>query len=175
MDYIYMERELDMKNIISIDKKDPKRVLVSIRNDKMTVDFTLSGEHEYTIDDFANAIGEPIDSKLVRYLNALQIVWKFVAYDPDKVNKNSFSSLARELPGFRQKEIHPIHKFEEELGEIIINLNDYHNWSFDQIADWIESLDNIPTFDIPAEPEEEEVKNEAPPITVLASTKKILP
>jgi asparagine synthetase A len=56
------------------------------------------------------------------------------------------SFLAHKLPGVDKKVTHPVNKTEHRLFDIIISLNDDHKWTREQIADWIETLDEVPTF-----------------------------
>lgn len=55
-------------------------------------------------------------------------------------------SLASQIPGVHEKAVHPVTKAEREIFQIIMNLNDIHKWEREQIADWLETLDNLPKF-----------------------------
>ncbi len=46
-----------------------------------------------------------------------------------------------ELPGVREVVKNPVTGAEATLESVIINLNDYHKWTREQIADWLETLD----------------------------------
>lgn len=51
--------------------------------------------------------------------------------------------LEEAIPGFNQMKVkHPVHGDEEYLRTTIINLNDSHRWTREQIADWLETLDH---------------------------------
>jgi hypothetical protein len=65
-------------------------------------------------------------------------------------NKSSsvFVVQAKLLPGFMQEVQHPVTSTSSYLGSVIMNLNDIHQWSREQIADWIETLDPVPTFEV---------------------------
>lgn len=80
------------------------------------------------------------------------------------------SSMATRLPGVNQRELHPVTKRSDTLFHLIMDLNDNYKWSREQIADWIEALDNVPTFTVRAIDEEE---FQYP--TILASFKSFLP
>jgi len=45
------------------------------------------------------------------------------------------------LPGLNARVKHPVTKEEAPIKDIIINLNDYHKWTREAIADWLETLD----------------------------------
>lgn len=147
---------------------DGEHTVIYIRNNIFSVDLKLKTSHKYDEDDFKKALSsvdiEPSEV-LIKYLSLIQTLW----LKPE--NDESFSSLAQTLPGYNMIVTHPINGTKIILGEVIISLNDRHEWSFDQIADWVESLDEIPTFDLP--PEVKEVEDFS--ITVLASSKAILP
>lgn len=55
--------------------------------------------------------------------------------------------MAESIPGINRQVIDPVYGTESRLIWIIINLNDEHHWTREQIADWLETLDDIPTFD----------------------------
>lgn len=73
--------------------------------------------------------------------------------------------LAKKLPGFDQVEFHPVRKNLDTIGHIIQDLNDNYKWTRDAIADWIETLDDVPKFGVPIEEKKPE-----PPIRILALT-----
>lgn len=54
--------------------------------------------------------------------------------------------LAMELPGMDRKVKHPVTGDKGRLFDVIMNLNDACQWSREKIADWIETLDDVPTF-----------------------------
>lgn len=88
----------------------------------------------------------------------------------------SVSNLARQLPGMDQKEIHPVTKSNDILFFIIQDLNDNHKWTREEIADWIETLDNVPVFPVPSDKKEESNgKGSLVKITGLVKIKRILP
>lgn len=49
--------------------------------------------------------------------------------------------LSYELPGANEMVKHPVTNDIRPLRSVIMNLNDSHGWSRDQIADWVEALD----------------------------------
>lgn len=63
------------------------------------------------------------------------------------------SSLARLLPGVDNIVKNPIDGTEARLWGIVIYLNDIERWTREQIADWIETLDEVPSFEVKDETE----------------------
>lgn len=55
---------------------------------------------------------------------------------------------AYDLPGITKVVKHPVSGDDISLFNAIISLNDKHKWTREQIADWIESLDEVPKFDL---------------------------
>lgn len=53
------------------------------------------------------------------------------------------------LPGVKETVKHPVTGGKGTIEAIIINLNDFHMWTRDQIADWLETLDIDLTFKEP--------------------------
>ena len=90
---------------------------------------------------------------------------------------SSLNILAEFLPGMKNIEKHPIEEEEKKfpnqwtISNIVQNLNDSHEWDRDQIADWIETLDEVPYFEAKADSDVEEL----PKITVLDEVKRFLP
>lgn len=80
------------------------------------------------------------------------------------------SALASLLPGYHKMVKHPVEGYNCTIGAAIMSLNDSCKWSREQIADWIETLDQVPTFTERIEV----VKKELPAPTVLATFKPIL-
>jgi hypothetical protein len=58
------------------------------------------------------------------------------------------SILAHKLPGIHRMVTCPVTKKQKNLFSTIIDLNDTHNWSREKIADWIETLDDAPKFEV---------------------------
>jgi hypothetical protein len=56
--------------------------------------------------------------------------------------------LSKQLPGVEQIAVHPVAKNVNSIRNIIINLNDVHKWTREQIADWLDSLDVDLTFKV---------------------------
>lgn len=61
---------------------------------------------------------------------------------------DSPASLATQLPGIFNVVRHPVNGKLDTIYLIIMSLNDRHKWSRDQIADWIETLDEVPVFEV---------------------------
>jgi hypothetical protein len=93
---------------------------------------------------------------------------KFPGTTYSKVNKNDPSILAQKLPGINEMVKHPTitkddlqcgsANIETSLSWIIIHLNDYHRWTREAIADWLESLDLDLRFKTPEEPVDDKVQ-----------------
>jgi hypothetical protein len=66
----------------------------------------------------------------------------------------NMSLLSHNLPGMEMKVKHPISLTKDSCNEknagslwtMVQHLNDFHHWTRESIADWIETLDPIPTF-----------------------------
>jgi len=56
--------------------------------------------------------------------------------------------LKYEMPGLEEKVKHPIWGMDLTVERCIVNLNDSHKWSREQIADWLETLDVDLTFKV---------------------------
>lgn len=80
--------------------------------------------------------------------------------------KINIVELSHKLPGIEQQVTNPITKEISSLWSIIIYLNDIEKWSREAIADWVEILDDVPTF---------EVKENADAITILVDETRFLP
>lgn len=61
--------------------------------------------------------------------------------------KETPGSLATQLPGIFNMVKHPVSGDSYTIYHAIMSLNDTHKWSRDQIADWIETLDEVPVFE----------------------------
>ena len=59
------------------------------------------------------------------------------------------SRLAGSLPWVGMKVIHPVTKIEKDLMQVVIDLNDQHEWTREAIADWVETLPDVPKFEVP--------------------------
>lgn len=58
------------------------------------------------------------------------------------------SALAANIPGIHEKAKHPVTGEEHEIFYIIMDLNDTRGYTRGQIADWLETLDNLPKFKV---------------------------
>ena len=58
------------------------------------------------------------------------------------------SALAGQIPGIHEKAKHPVTGEEHEIFWIIMDLNDTRGYTRGQIADWLETLDNLPKFKV---------------------------
>jgi hypothetical protein len=56
-------------------------------------------------------------------------------------------SLATQLPGIFNTVKHPVSGHTVTIYHAIMSLNDSHKWSRERIADWIETLDEVPVFE----------------------------
>ena len=55
-------------------------------------------------------------------------------------SSSSPDSLSRKLPGINAVVKHPVDGTTSTLRSIIMNLNDYHKWSREKIADWLDEI-----------------------------------
>lgn len=58
----------------------------------------------------------------------------------------SVATLADQIPGVHTMATHPVTMKKMDIYSIIIDLNDNHGWSREQIADWLDTLDDQPKF-----------------------------
>lgn len=59
--------------------------------------------------------------------------------DIDEINANFADDLRREFPELAYHVFHPVDKEKANLGDIISDLNDSHDWTREKIADWVEA------------------------------------
>lgn len=118
-----------------------------------------------------------LDSRALEFLDTNRGFFLYRENDADYPDR-----LAAELPGIRNMVKHPEEQSEQSLFDVIMSLNDKYKWSRDAIADWIESLDEVPVFD-PKESERKKLEKEGPMVlsdeykrkpTLLFETKRIL-
>lgn len=57
-------------------------------------------------------------------------------------------SRVDDLPGIHEMVNHPITKHRQSIEKIVISLNDYHKWTREEIADWLDTLDVDLTFKV---------------------------
>lgn len=58
------------------------------------------------------------------------------------------SFIANMLPGVNNVVTHPVSGKEQRLFDIIINLNDHCGWTREAVADWIDTLPEVPVFEL---------------------------
>ncbi len=56
--------------------------------------------------------------------------------------------IMKRIPGINQRVKNPLNNHWQELSTVIITLNDIHHWSREQIADWLDTLDDQPKFSV---------------------------
>lgn len=137
----------------------------SLTTDDYKLEFVVSGVPER----------EKLSKRLSRWIpeeNLFSFVDKIVATYGNYPNTPSMTDMALRLPGMGQKEKHPVNGKIGSLFDIIINLNDYYKWTREKIADWLETLDEIPTFDVPRE--EKDAEKKLFRVTNLVKIKRIL-
>lgn len=118
-----------------------KHVINSPKVDmKFSIFLNNTGESEFKefMDKYMSFLDEEIRERLTENF----LVTKKLL---DKKNDNP-SYLANLLPGVQKEVKHPVSGEMDKLFSIIINLNDHHKWERDAVADWIESLDEVPVF-----------------------------
>lgn len=136
-------------SVIASLTEDGDSIILHFTNDNIDATMQLDKYWSYTAADFSQALDLPEDSISIKYLLLQQSTWIPKKRTNDSIE--SFSSLARTLPGWDQLAKHPITGKKQKLGPLIINLNDVHRWSREEIADWIETLDIVPKFRTPEE------------------------
>lgn len=60
-----------------------------------------------------------------------------------------------ELPGIKETVKHPMSGMSDTIERIIINLNDVHKWTREEIADWLDTLDVDLSFKVKVEDEQD--------------------
>jgi len=96
------------------------------------------------------------------YLDSLNMYLHVVGLPTSTVSvpkhkRYELQDLSRGLPGMTKRVDHPLTSssctdlhfsagFSERLYDMVIHMNDDHRWTREQIADWIETLDDVPTF-----------------------------
>ncbi len=63
-------------------------------------------------------------------------------------NSKGPDQLMKKIPGINQRVKNPIGGYYQDLSTVIITLNDIHHWSREQIADWLDTLDDQPKFSV---------------------------
>jgi hypothetical protein len=63
-----------------------------------------------------------------------------ISYDVPPVSRQ-LQRKSNELPGVSEKVTHPVTGDVYRLSTVIMDLNDNHRWTREQIADWLETLD----------------------------------
>lgn len=120
-----------------------------VLTDKMDILFHVSvknstyEEFDKFITDNLSAIDERIQARLRNDYKVIRNVLDERQDDP--------SILAKFLPGVTNEVTHPVNGETSTLFHVIIDLNDTCKWSRDAIADWIESFDEVPVFNIEEE------------------------
>lgn len=84
---------------------------------------------------------------------------------------NSVDALASEIPGIHQLVVNPATGLQQSLFETIIDLNDCQGWDRNKVADWIETLDNVPVFEERVNLDDQTLS----PLTILAERQRFLP
>lgn len=101
----------------------------------------------YVVLKMEHAAQEKIKAYLEKFFDQ-EVVNKVIPLLPDHKLSQDVVSLSRQLPGIDQQAINPITKDKCSLWNIVIWLNDQAGWSRAAIADWIETLDVVPTFEV---------------------------
>lgn len=97
--------------------------------------------------DFDTTVDIPLSISQIKNLYDTAVA----AYPENKAQPGSDSSLkqmASILPGVQESVQHPVNGCMYDLFYLIINLNDDHKWTREQIADWLETLDVDLTFPV---------------------------
>jgi hypothetical protein len=84
------------------------------------------------------------------------------------------AGLSATLPGVNLIVKHPVTGFESRLRDIIIDLNDFHTWSREAIADWIENVADTKDIAFPTPPEVNDEIGKLSKTTKVVKIKRIL-
>jgi hypothetical protein len=134
---------------------------------KILIDHNFVAKDQ-NVDDIITALGIPaIFSQAIKKQTKRSITKKF-GYQGD-----SPSMLSERLPGHAQRAKHPVTAQDGTLFNIIMNLNDDYKWTREAIADWIETLDEVPYFETAEEIENEENADSTKFITKLDAYSRI--
>jgi len=82
------------------------------------------------------------------FYTLIKTLYKVDEFDLDHLWKINADYLAHEIPGVNGECIHPVNFAKNNIFNTVIDLNDSHKWTREQIADWLETLDNMPKFDL---------------------------
>lgn len=104
-----------------------------------------------------------IDIKTVKHKNLDKHIAKLIPSDLDEKYREMFSkavkdnwfrmfhlhndspqNYAAQIPGLFVEVKHPVNGQRRTIHDIIIDLNDAHDWTREKIADWLETLDENP-------------------------------
>lgn len=101
-------------------------------------------EHNYSKAKSNEYIDSVIASLPAKYVNdEFQKFWKSNLTFGDMVITGP-SHYEMQIPGLQAQVKHPCTGNLDTLSSVIINLNDTQKWSREQIADWLETLDENP-------------------------------
>jgi hypothetical protein len=140
-------QRMQVKNVYWVDDEDDPAVYKSVEVE------CFDGS---TADVSAGVIDIPNEAKVfIKTKPKVEFTFNTGGYI--SVNTTLWSSLATnfgsfrddgvdELPGVQEHVKHPVTKSFQSIEYCIIDLNDNHEWSRDQVADWLESLDVDLTF-----------------------------
>lgn len=79
---------------------------------------------------------------------------KYVSPHCFRETKNNYAQQAEDMTNdnrFNQKVKCPVTGRQGPLSNVVITLNDHHGWTREQIADWLETLDDQPKFTLESE------------------------
>jgi hypothetical protein len=107
-----------------VDQVGPKYLIWSQLD---TLSIKLSAQEEYELMKY-------LPDKPADFVDVVSQV-------PAKVNNNfELSDASDELPGIHTEVQHPVDKRRYRLRDAIISLNDTHQWTREQIADWLDEI-----------------------------------
>jgi hypothetical protein len=114
--------------------------------DMASVGKNMFGMHtakKYVVDPYYDQLGMPIATK--KYTSdevSFKSSGEIKKLPAKKISSSTnFVNQIDLLPGLSAKVKHPVTKSEGIIKDIIINLNDYHKWTREAVADWLETLD----------------------------------
>lgn len=119
----------------------------AIISDKIDIKFKVNVKNTETSEfsafltkNLGNVVSRDITDKIMENFVCTKEVLETKSDQP--------SFIANMLPGVNNIVEHPVSGKEQRLFDIIINLNDNHNWSREKVADWIDTLPEVPVFEL---------------------------
>lgn len=121
---------------------------------------------EATPEAFKKFIEENIDPKIIESGTRSWIEGLEFVVNASQDATEDIAKLARKLPGVGEMVKHPVTGQEDELYGVIMSLNDSHDWTREQIADFVDNLPIDTSFDTSVE--DKKKARESNPIVLIS-------